>query len=278
LLVTTTGTVTYKDPAGLFAYIDDGSGITDGNTLGTGGDTVPGIRVILGSAGDIRAIAPEVGGKLIATGVASTRTSSSKLVSTICVRTQADLRGFSGTVISGSVVYPVTSVNHVVKTPHPYQKNYYYSWTITAPVGTPTMRLHFIQVEVFGNDFIYYCAPGGPLHTISNTNQVGLWTDWIPGNKINLYLYTDGADNYYGLETDLYEVEGGPTAGVTLTLMPGNITATTNAMGKYAFFGVLDGTYTITPSLNGLTFSPSEQVVTVEGGQLILPDFDAYQP
>jgi hypothetical protein len=276
LLVTTTGTVTYIDPAGLFAYIDDGSGITDGNTLGSGGDTVPGIRVILGSAGDIRAIASEVGTNLIATGIATTRTTSSKLVPNVRVRIQDDLRGVSGAMISGNVLGPSVIVNNVVQSPHPYQNNYYYSWSITGPTGTPSMRLHFTQVEVSGNDFVYYSAPGGQLHTISNVNQTNFWSDWIPGNKINLYLYTDGSGTYYGLKTDKYEAEGGPLAGVTLTLMPGNITAITNAMGSYVFFGVPDGTYTITPSKSGVTFNPSNTLVTIEAGQCVKGvDFNA---
>jgi hypothetical protein len=45
LLVRTAGTVTYVQQY-KFAYIDDGSQITDGNTLGSGGKAVSGVRVI----------------------------------------------------------------------------------------------------------------------------------------------------------------------------------------------------------------------------------------
>jgi len=46
LLVTIVGRIRYQS-AGAFIYIDDGSGITDGNTLGSGGTTIKGVKVIL---------------------------------------------------------------------------------------------------------------------------------------------------------------------------------------------------------------------------------------
>lgn len=47
LLVRTSGVVTYVDPGRQFIYIDDGSGVTDGNALGQSGSAVAGIRVAL---------------------------------------------------------------------------------------------------------------------------------------------------------------------------------------------------------------------------------------
>lgn len=52
LLVKTAGSVTYVQPY-QFAYIDDGSGLTDGNTLGPGGAPVKGVRVIFPPNGTI---------------------------------------------------------------------------------------------------------------------------------------------------------------------------------------------------------------------------------
>ncbi len=52
LLVKTAGRVTYVQPY-QFAYIDDGSGLTDGNALGPGGAPVKGVRVVLPPNGTI---------------------------------------------------------------------------------------------------------------------------------------------------------------------------------------------------------------------------------
>jgi len=55
--------------------------------------------------------------------------------------------------------------------------------------------------------------------------------------------------------------------GTTLTLTggPGG-TTTGNATGAYTFNGVPNGTYTVTPSKSGFTFTPASQTVTITGG------------
>ncbi|MFV9506445.1 MAG: PKD domain-containing protein, partial [Oscillochloridaceae bacterium umkhey_bin13] len=52
-------------------------------------------------------------------------------------------------------------------------------------------------------------------------------------------------------------------AGVTLS--DGTRTATTNASGDYMLTGVPSGSYTLTPSLSGYTFSPASLSVSVSG-------------
>jgi len=54
-----------------------------------------------------------------------------------------------------------------------------------------------------------------------------------------------------------------PVAGVLMTLTPGPITAITDANGMYSFGSLAPGTYTITPSMEGITFTPSSITVTV---------------
>jgi len=51
LLVTTTGRVTYVDPTGAFIYLNDGSGLNDGNTLGSSGTAVLGVKALV--TGDV---------------------------------------------------------------------------------------------------------------------------------------------------------------------------------------------------------------------------------
>ena len=55
--------------------------------------------------------------------------------------------------------------------------------------------------------------------------------------------------------------------GVTVSLSGGaSTTATTDASGNYIFSGLMNGTYTATPSKTGYTFIPASQPVTVSGG------------
>jgi len=60
---------------------------------------------------------------------------------------------------------------------------------------------------------------------------------------------------------------GVAVSGVTMTLSGGGInkTAITNIFGTYKFTGVYNGSYTITPSKTGYTFTPTSENVTVNG-------------
>ncbi len=58
----------------------------------------------------------------------------------------------------------------------------------------------------------------------------------------------------------------GSGAGATITLTQGSATiatATADASGNYSFAGLANGTYTVTPSKSGFSFSPASQPVTV---------------
>ena len=62
-------------------------------------------------------------------------------------------------------------------------------------------------------------------------------------------------------------VSGDIKAGVTFTLV-GNgksLSGTTDATGAFSIAGATNGTYTLTPSLAGYTFTPASQSVTVSG-------------
>jgi hypothetical protein len=64
--------------------------------------------------------------------------------------------------------------------------------------------------------------------------------------------------------------DGTALPGVTVTLFGGgsNVTATTNGSGNYTFTGLAKGSYTITPSLTGYTFTPATRAIrlaTVSG-------------
>ena len=71
-------------------------------------------------------------------------------------------------------------------------------------------------------------------------------------------------------------VSGAVLSGVTITSSAaGSPSTTTDAGGNYSFSNVANGSYTLTPSLAGYTFSPSSTVVTVSGANKTDIDFTA---
>ena len=71
-------------------------------------------------------------------------------------------------------------------------------------------------------------------------------------------------------------VAGAVQGGVALMLSGTSSAATTSATdGTFAFSGVLDGSYTVTPSLSGYTFDPPTRDVAISGGNATGCDFAA---
>jgi hypothetical protein len=71
-------------------------------------------------------------------------------------------------------------------------------------------------------------------------------------------------------------VRGTVAAGVTVALGgAGNNAAVTNGAGAYAFTGLANGSYSVTPSLVGYSFSPASLAVTVSGADVTGRDFTA---
>lgn len=66
-------------------------------------------------------------------------------------------------------------------------------------------------------------------------------------------------------------------AGATMTLAGNglNLTAKTSATGAYSIAGVPDGSYTLTPSLAGRSFSPASMSFTISGASAAGKDFQA---
>ena len=82
------------------------------------------------------------------------------------------------------------------------------------------------------------------------------------------YMYVD--DVSLSTPTATYSisgtVSGAVTSGVTMSLTgTSSATATTGTGGTYSFSGLANGSYTVTPSLSGYTFSPASTAVTVNG-------------
>jgi hypothetical protein len=70
-----------------------------------------------------------------------------------------------------------------------------------------------------------------------------------------------------------YKISGSITplpngSGVTVTLTPGGAVATSDSFGNYSFSGLASGTYTVTPSKAGFTFTPPNRTVPVNGANI----------
>jgi hypothetical protein len=88
--------------------------------------------------------------------------------------------------------------------------------------------------------------------------------------------------NFTGtLSPAIYSIAGAITpasdgAGATVTLSgAASATTTADALGNFVFNGVSNGTYSVTPSKTGLSFSPSNSSVTVNGANVTGVNFTA---
>ena len=89
-----------------------------------------------------------------------------------------------------------------------------------------------------------------------------------------------GIDFVASKVTYTYSISGTITgdiqAGVTIAISgPVSKTTATNSSGNYSFTGLSNGTYTVTPSLSGYSFSPSSKQVTIAGANVTGIDFVA---
>jgi len=66
------------------------------------------------------------------------------------------------------------------------------------------------------------------------------------------------------------------TPGATLTLSgSASVTTTADSSGNFSFTGLANGSYTVTPSKAGYTFSPASQSATINGANVSMPSFTA---
>jgi len=78
----------------------------------------------------------------------------------------------------------------------------------------------------------------------------------------------------YSISGTISPNAGGSGATVTLS-GAASATTTTNTSGSYTFTGLVNGTYAVTPSNTGYTFSPGSQSVTISGSNVIGVNFTA---
>ena len=133
-----------------------------------------------------------------------------------------------------------------------------------------------------------------PLKVASNTQ---VWTQVTAnlasyaGQTITV-KFTVHDDGYSGDQTNMYVDDVAISAPAATYSLSGTITynsaglsgvtvsttgasATTDASGNYTLSGLVNGTYTVTPSMSGYTFSPASQSVTISGASVTGKNFTA---
>lgn len=72
----------------------------------------------------------------------------------------------------------------------------------------------------------------------------------------------------YSISGRIYNSQGIGLAGLSVTRSGSPYAVTTNSAGYYFFYGVTDGTYTITPTPGAYGFNPVNRSVTVSGASV----------
>jgi hypothetical protein len=157
---------------------------------------------------------------------------------------------------------------------------YYY---ITVPAGATNLTFTttsatadvdiYTQFNAKPTSSAYICRPytSSGNETCSATNPAsGTW--WVGVNG-----YAAGSFTITGTVTTpvaTYSISGSAgTSGATVTA--GSTNATSDASNNYTINGLANGTYTVTPSKSGCTFSPASISVTVSSANVTGQNFTA---
>jgi hypothetical protein len=93
-------------------------------------------------------------------------------------------------------------------------------------------------------------------------------------HKVTVTRGTQGASPTYSISGIITDSSSNPLSGVTISLT-GSATSstTTDSNGFYGFSGLSNGSYTITPTKTGYTFSPVNRTVSISGGDVMSQNF-----
>ncbi len=120
----------------------------------------------------------------------------------------------------------------------------------------------------------YTVSPSQPGYTFTPTSEA------VAINGANItsinFVATANTSPTYTISGTVTLSGGGALPGVTITLSGNNSgTAMTDASGNYTFTGLTNGSYTVTPSLSGYTFTPPSIAVAVNGVNITSVNFTA---
>jgi len=119
----------------------------------------------------------------------------------------------------------------------------------------------------------YICRPytSSGNETCSATNPVaGTWWVGVNGYAAGSFTITGTVTT----ATATYSISGSAgTPGATVSV--GSASATSDASNNYTISSLANGTYTVTPTKSGCTFSPASQSVTISGANVTGKNFTA---
>jgi len=119
----------------------------------------------------------------------------------------------------------------------------------------------------------YAIAPSNTGYTFSPASQ----TATVAGANVagvNFTANVQPTGPTFGISGTISPATGGSGATVTLSGVV-SATTTTNTTGTYKFTGLSNGTYAVTPSNSGFSFSPGTQRATINGANVTGLNFTA---
>jgi hypothetical protein len=133
------------------------------------------------------------------------------------------------------------------------------------------------------------CLVHQVLTTLGDTYWVQMLTNSVPvsGTSVTINDTAPTTDRYNLSIVEILAAQSGPPTwsisgtifgGASSTVVvSGSATATTtaDASGNYGFTGLPNGSYAVTPSKNGFTFTPASQPVTVNSANVAGVNFTA---
>jgi alpha-amylase len=154
------------------------------------------------------------------------------------------------------------------------------SWGVTEMTFNAAENRYELEVT-FGTD--------NPRYKISHSGDEQNWSEAYPSQD---KLVTDGPGRYlvmfdaasktpshqkiiedtYSISGTVVDDTGAPFSGVTVSA--GSKQASTDASGNYTISGLVDGQYTVNPSLPGVIFIPESRQVTISGSNVGDIDFE----
>ena len=106
------------------------------------------------------------------------------------------------------------------------------------------------------------------FYFVGSYRPSGSWNTRIADFKFNS---CGGTTTTYTISGTVSTSAGVGISGVTVSR--GGASTTTNSSGQYTLSGVANGSYTLTPSLSGYTFSPTSRSVSVSGANITGQNF-----
>jgi hypothetical protein len=146
------------------------------------------------------------------------------------------------------------------------------SLTVATSAATGDVDL-FTQYNAKPTASSYICRPytsSGNETCTASAPASGTWWFGVNGYAAGSFTITATVT----MPTATYSISGSAgTTGATLTA--GSATATSDASNNYTLTGLANGTYTVTPSKSGCTFSPASTSVSVSGANVTGINFTA---